>query len=158
MRRFDRFTLLSDDGKGTNYKVPGNKNVLSIPGAFFLNGWHLVLEPGEVAMLFMLLELTMRHPVSKKPGVGAVDRIRRTFYGITGEVYTSHRELAEFGLVQLHDTVPARRLGRVPSAAEPADRETFYFTVVPGAFDRPAIETVMESLSGNLARPYLVEE
>lgn len=157
-RRFDRFSLLSDDGDGRGYRVPGEKEALVVPGNFFLNGWHLVLDPGEIAMLFMVLELSSYHQDSEKPGVGAVDRVRRSAYGITGEVYSSHRELAEFGLLQLHDTVPGRRLGRMPADVEPSDVETFYFTIVPDAFDRPAVETVIESLSAKPARPYLVDE
>ena len=63
LHRFEGFKLLSDSGDGTAYTVPGDSRraALYLPPTFFLNGWHLVLEPREIATWLMLYELASYH-------------------------------------------------------------------------------------------------
>lgn len=109
----------------------------------------------------MLRELESRYSAR---GVGATDQTRWGYYGVTGEVYTAHHELAEFGLVELLDLIPNRRRGRVTSkpqhpraqagqvsqAAEDRPRLPVYrFITHPEAFDRDALEVVSRALSAS---------
>ena len=67
-----------------------------------------------MATLFMIWHLGQTGaPKADRPGVGAVEQVRWTQYGISSEAYESHRELVEFGLLEMHDTVLTRRLGKV---------------------------------------------
>ena len=45
--RYERFTLLSEDGTGVTYRPPkpdADIGLLSLPSSFFTQGWHLVLS------------------------------------------------------------------------------------------------------------------
>jgi hypothetical protein len=159
-QRYDRFQLLMDDGRGEQrYQVPGSTGgVMDVPPAFFLNGWHLVLEPREIATWLMLYEMSRYHRGRgrAKEGVGIVEAQRWGFYGVTSEVYAAHRELSEFGLVTTHDSVAGRRMGRVDPATldEPQDLVTYQFSLNPRAFEREAFAVVVDCLSNPLP-PYL---
>jgi hypothetical protein len=162
MNRFEQFKLLSEVGNGRAYEVPGETSpALTLPPQFYLSGWHLVLEPREIAVWLMLRELESRYSAR---GVGATDQTRWGYYGVTGEVYTAHYELAEFGLVELLDLIPNRRRGRVTrkpqhpraqagqvsQAAEDRPRLPVYrFITHPEAFDRDALEVVSRALSAS---------
>jgi hypothetical protein len=163
MNRFEQFKLLSEVGDGRAYEIPGETSTaLAVPPQFYLSGWHLVLEPREIAVWLMLRDLEWRHGAR---GVGATDQTRWGYYGVTGEVYTAHYELAEFGLVELLDLIPNRRRGRVTSKqqhphvqggqasqanAEDRPRLPVYrFITHPEAFDRDAFEVVSRALSAS---------
>jgi hypothetical protein len=167
LHRFEGFKLLSDSGDESTYTVPGDsRQALYLPPTFFLNGWHLVLEPREIATWLMLYELATYHP-GRQDGVGVVEGERWGWYGVTGETYEAHHELAEFGLLQLNETMPDRRRGRLPLTGprsrrakqrRPAEeataageqegqrREAYRFFVNSGAFDRDAFDTVSSTL------------
>jgi hypothetical protein len=169
LHRFEGFKLLSDSGDGTAYTVPGDSRraALYLPPTFFLNGWHLVLDPREIATWLMLYELATYH-TARQDGVGVVEGERWGRYGVTSETYEAHHELAEFGLLQLNETMPDRRRGRLPltgprswqakqrrpaaeatAAGEEQEgqrREAYRFFVNPGALDRDAFDTVSNAL------------
>ncbi len=168
LHRFEGFKLLSDSGDGTAYTVPGESGrPLSLPPAFFLNAWHLVLEPREVVTWLMLHELASYHG-GRQDGVAVVAGERWGWYGVTSETYEAHYELAEFGLLQLNETMPDRRRGRVPlsgprsrraKAQRPAAEasaateqqeghrlEAYRFFVISNAFERDAFDTVSGAL------------
>lgn len=147
-RRYDAFRLMSDDASGSNYRVPGEK-AIGVPASFFIDGWALVLEPREIVTFLMLNDLATRFAREhRRNGIGAVDFVRRAEYGITPEVFEAHRELAEFGLISTTDTVPNRRHGRVDPTrlTEPAELETYRFTVDGPPSGRSALATVIEAL------------
>jgi hypothetical protein len=80
--RYEQFRLLSDLGDGRAYEVPGESTAaLRLPPQLFLHGWHLVLEPRELAVWFMLRDLELRHGAR---GVGATHQTRWGYYGVTG--------------------------------------------------------------------------
>jgi hypothetical protein len=155
--RFEGFRLLSDAGDGSAYEVPGEARALRLPPAFFLNGWHLVLEPREIVVWLMLRHLGYRGRRGRD-GVWAEDEERRSSYGVSPEVYVSHYELAEFGLVTLRDTVPYRRRGRVAGGrdvevAEGPRLEAYRFQLNYRALDRDAFETVNQRLASSPRPP-----
>lgn len=113
---YEGFQLLRDDGAETPYLVPGTRgSVLRVPSSFFYNGWHIVLRPAEVTVLFAAMDMERR--VGRFPGgrqgVALPRRVRWERYGISDESYTSVHELAEFGLLRLLDVEPERHLGRL---------------------------------------------
>jgi hypothetical protein len=168
LHRFEGFKLLSDSWDETAYTVPGDtRRALYLPPTFFLYGWHLVLEPREIATWLMLYELATYY-TARQDGVGVVEGERWGWYGVTSETYEAHHELAEFGLLQLNETMPDRRRGRLPltgprsrqakqrqSTAEATaasaeqenqQREAYRFFVKSDAFDRDAFDTVSSAL------------
>jgi hypothetical protein len=174
--RYDRWKLLSDSGSEQPYQAPGEtaRRCVRLPASFFLRGWHLVLEPTEVAVLLAVMDLTGRiefrgRRQSDGVGVALPRSVRRDFYGISGETYTHVHELVEFGLLELHDTMPHRRAGKVrpkvtiAQASEPAGGvgdesrnadddsaapEPYRFVIKePSVFDRDAATVVKDSLS-----------
>jgi hypothetical protein len=148
--RFERFRLLSDAGDESAYEVPGEASGLGLPPEFFLNGWHLVLEPRELVVWLMLRHLGRYG--RRRDGVWIEDEARRSSYGVTPEVYVSHYELAEFRLVTLHDTVPHRRRGRIAGGQsvelmEGPRLEAYRFQLNRQALNRDAFETVSQALA-----------
>jgi len=129
IRGYDDFSLLTDSGSGDkHYFVPGDRvQVLEIPPSFFLSGWHLVLEPREIATWLMIRDLTELQGsfVSDEHGVSAVDADRWGLYGISPDVYEAHRELDEFGVITRHDSLPNRNRGRVKQIEGPQYLEPY---------------------------------
>ena len=157
--RYANFELRSDEGGGGAYRPPSptRGDQLKVPLEFFSNGWHLVLKPTEIANLLMLIDRMQLPGVSRiLDRVGAREEDRWGTYGVTTEVYETHRELAEFGLVELHDVVPGRRLGKV--AGEQQFLECFYFSLLPNGFRRNAVDVVLNAMTSSAARPYLLRE
>jgi hypothetical protein len=119
-RSYERFDLLADDGTEQPYFVPHRTggDVL-LPKQFFLNGWHLVLEPRELVMYLAICDAQARarHP----GGVILAEASRALHYCISGEVYGAIHELDEFGLIKVVDPMPHRRRGRVRPPREPLD-------------------------------------
>jgi len=115
----------------------------------------------------MLHELASYHG-GRQDGVAVVAGERWGWYGVTSETYEAHYELAEFGLLQLNETMPDRRRGRVPlsgprsrraKAQRPAAEasaateqqeghrlEAYRFFVISNAFERDAFDTVSGAL------------
>ncbi len=166
-RRYANFELLSDKGGDVRYRPPSpsRADLLRVPLEFFSNGWHLVLRSSEIANLLMMLDMMqLGIPSRERKEAGAPELYRWGAYGISTEVYETHRELTEFGVLQLHDRVPGRRLGKVNRAelfGDEGDRhslECFYFTLGPNAFGTKAVDVVLKSLRTSPGRPYLLSE
>lgn len=168
--RYERFTLLSDDGSGSSYKVPGKSHawpdVLTLPGDFVRQGWTVVLSTAELAALLVVRHAAAALPRAPgQPGVGIPRSTRDRRYGLSGEAYEAVHELNEFGLLELYDPMPQRRGGRLrqpppeTQAAQGADGESLaavpYQLAVPddSVFTRPALETVQACLRANSAPP-----
>lgn len=117
--RYEGFQLLRDDASQRAYTVPGDdaKDALTLPASFFLNGWHLVLEPREIAMLLTILHAQRLYPSRRRDqdtrGVAIPEKLRDTRYGISGEVYDSIHQLNAFRLIDIIDIMPNRAGGKV---------------------------------------------
>lgn len=148
-RDFTSFNLLLDDGTERTYSVPRLATpTVSLPKQFFTNGWHLVLEPREIAILLVIMEMTSR---GRGAGAGVVltQDERAAHYGISGEVYEAIHELDEFGLLKVIDPMPYRRVGRVRVSADdesPAPPIPYRCQLRVRGLQRPALEIVTGTL------------
>lgn len=169
--RYENFCVLADDTTDKVYKLPKPSQahtVIALPNTFFTNGWHLVLTPSETAVLLMARHAAQaRITTSIEPGVGLTRQTRWSVYGISGEAYDSIHELAEFGLLTVHDTMPHRRHGKLRllppvqrAAAEASGRSS---SPVPyrlesspdSAFDYLALDRIRECLRNHATPPRL---
>lgn len=146
--RYATWQLLSEEGTGAHYHVPGEKTDtgLVLPATFFLYGWHLVLEPSEIVMLLAIKDQHWRHnfPADRHGAewrkVGLPATVLNTFYGvISDEVYLAANMLYEFGLIDYED----------PGLNEAKRRdETYKFSPMSDdAFDTNAFDRVRNTLS-----------
>jgi hypothetical protein len=153
-RRFEQFTLLNEDGAGSPYTVPG-RSAPVLPAHFYAGGWHLVLEPTEIATYLMVWDMSHRvTAVRRDDSVGVPGSTRRAEYGITDEVYEAHRTLTEFGLLVMEDSIPSRRHGRIDPdrlGGEPSSLVTLRFRVVPDV-QHDAHDTVASCLAERAPR------
>ena len=148
--RYNDFKLLTDDRGDKRYRVPAHEPVIRLPAALITNGWHLVLEPTEIAFLLMLHAHAQILPTAHHgpDGVGIAPRMRWAVYGVTPEVYEVHNELWEFGLIDRVDSVRARKRGRVTPPAPGEDPlVTYGFKLKPDAFEQAAYDVVHTTLS-----------
>lgn len=173
--RYENFALLADDLTDQEYTLPARRTqpsaVITLPHAFFTNGWHLALTPTEIAALLMARHATRTLPAApNEPGIGIPRSVRWATYGVSGEAYHSIHELEEFGLLIIHDTMPHRRHGKlrqltteVKAAVEANGEST---SPVPyrlecasdDAFERSAWATISHSLRNHPAPPRLNSE
>jgi hypothetical protein len=111
--RFESFRLNHEDGSQRQYTVPGGDapDMVHLPASFFVNGWHLALEPTEIAALLAIIDLGQRIR-AEEFSVALPMSVRWETYGISGEVYEAVHELAEFGVIELNDPMPRRRRGK----------------------------------------------
>jgi hypothetical protein len=80
------------EGSESQYRVPSEResDAIRLPAAFFFNGWHLVLAPGEIAMLLAIMD--MARAVGRPTQLGTEQlvalpqSIRHDLYGLTGEI------------------------------------------------------------------------
>jgi hypothetical protein len=149
-KRYENFKLLTDDRGDKRYRVPSHEQVVRVPSTLITNGWHLVLEPPEIAFMLMLFSADQRFPTAHygDDGVGFAPSTRRAVYGMTPEVYEVHNELWEFGLIDRVDSVQDRKRGRVapPGAGEPP-LVTYGFKLKLTTLDHPAYDVVHETLT-----------
>lgn len=110
--RYEHFTLLRDDGSDRRYVAPGrdNINALALPTEFFTSGWHLLLERRELAMLLFIL---YGHTTFQHAGYIRFPEKTKRKLGLSGETYDAIHELAEFGLIEIRDSMPNRRGGKI---------------------------------------------
>jgi len=177
--RYENFHVLQDNESDRDYRLPTLSSewpkVLDVPGSFFRNGWHLVLTPAEIAMFLAVRHATYtyrRTPyipdwIDDEAGVGLAQSTRWSSYGISGEAYGVIHELEEFGLLQIHDTMPHRRRGKLrempTDQRAQAESEGESFTPVPyrlilsedTLLDRPAMTAVLDSLKDSPLPPRL---
>ena len=123
--RYEEWLLLKEDGSESHYRVPSEREseAIQLPATFFLNGWHLVLTPGEIAMPLAIMDMARSVGRPSEPGtqqwVALPQSTRRDLYGLTGEIYLHAQQLREFGLVSFHDPMPTRRRGKISTKRMP---------------------------------------
>lgn len=169
--RFELFTLCREDGSHKKYGPPSPvASVVKLPAAFFVHGWHLVLDPKEIATFLAILEMTRGVAARNEEGsVALPEVVRWERYGLSGEAYESIHELEEFGLIDIYDPMPNRRRGKIqlPSKDErsAAERDEKSFEPVPYRFihgdlelifNRDARETVFDCLNESDIPPRLL--
>ena len=128
--RFEGFSLNCEDGTLKPYTSPGANapSLLQLPASFFLNCWHIALEPNEIALLLAIIDLTQRTNSRLRYGraqlsVALPRSVRWKYYGISGEAYASVHELAEFGLIEFYDEMPGRSRGKFMPLSREDDEE-----------------------------------
>jgi hypothetical protein len=184
-KQYERWTLHTDAGTDATYRVPGenDSDVIVLPAAFFYYGWHLVLAPGEIAMLLAILHRNRQSggtlDEEGRAWISLPHTARQGIYGLSDEQYLHVHELIEFGLVEFSEPMAARRRGkispdRVPlpplGAPEESDvaraqriREQLipipynFRPQVPKVFDRDAFTVVHDALS-HLPLPYRLDD
>jgi hypothetical protein len=180
--RYESWLLLKEDGSESQYRVPSEResDAIQLPATFFLKGWHLVLTPGEIAMLLVIMDMARSVGRSTAPGnqqwVALPRSIRRDLYGLTGEIYLHAQQLREFGLVDFQDPMATRRRGKISAkripprppaddnAADaqhkehkPPSQVPYLFSLRnPAIFDRDAFTVVHATLSA-LTIPYRLD-
>lgn len=174
--RFEGFRLYREDGTQRKYTPPGEyaDDVVRLPASFFLNGWHLVLEPREVAVLLAIIDLTNRTSGSRRRdqehSVALPESVRWARYGLSGEVYEAAHELVEFGLIEIRDTMPERRRGKLkPPTRQQRERAEgygqslapeayrFVYDTSGNAFQNDATQVVLGSLKEHSLPPRMLD-
>ncbi|MEH6821780.1 MAG: hypothetical protein V7706_17725 [Dietzia psychralcaliphila] len=117
--RYRNFSLLTEDGRGATYKVPGDdlpsREAISVPADFFRQGWHLVLTDHELVTFLAIIDRTGHLSMAKREegvryvGVDLKKDVRKSTYGISDEAYNSVHQLHRFGLIELVDPMPNRQ-------------------------------------------------
>lgn len=170
--RYENFGLLSDDSTGRAYSRPKGSmeasGIVALPHEFFTNGWHLALTPSEIAVLLMVRHAErVLPPPQDEFGIGLSRTMRWAVYGISGEAYESIHELEEFGLLEVHDTMPHRRQGKlrllsssrkaeVEASGDSASPVPYRLRLAPDtAFGRPALDIIQPRLRNNPVPPRL---
>jgi hypothetical protein len=164
---YTRFQLLSQDGSGDTYILPGSrytnlnarraiKDAVALPATFWTRGWNAVLNGREIACLLMLWHTSHRY---RDPRLVFVPRANRlNTYCLSDEIYSAHRELAEFGLVRHLEPMLGRRRGRLRYEERQAPIPTFRFELQwphEDWFDRVAATVVIRRLSLRQTSPHL---
>lgn len=162
--RFGGFRQLREDGKGHPYEVPSaddSTEVIAIPEGFFRAGWHLVLTGEEIATFLAIADQSNRR--RNRPdgvGIGISQSTRWNRYGLAAEAYTAHRELEEFGLIDVTDP-EGRRNGKLkPGQSAGGDLralEMHYPPKEPTDFSKSAFEVVMDKLKASTVPPRLLD-
>lgn len=174
-QRYATHRLNREDGSGHTYTIPrGDPDIpqhLCLPTEFFTTGWHLVLTPSELATFLAVCHVADR----KLPRVADGQTPRRTYLaeslrrdnlGLSDEAYLSIHQLAEFGLIDIDDTVEGRRRGRIPPKLTGGKRPDPYQltpTILGGfpshervfdldVFKQPALEVATDRLNWPMAR------
>jgi hypothetical protein len=113
--QYEGWTLLKDDGSDGTYVVLSAQapDAVRLPSTFFLNGWHLALTPGEIAMLFAIMHMHRRRGGLLEPSrlrwIALPQSVRYRIHGLSGEIYLHAQQLHEFGLIHHGDPMPNRR-------------------------------------------------
>jgi hypothetical protein len=174
-QRYATYTLNCEDGSGRAYTVPtGDPDVpqhLCLPTEFFTAGWPMILTPSELATFLAICHYAdrrlPRNPDGETPRrIYLAKSVRDNHLGLSDEAYESIHQLAEFGLIDVHDPVEGRRRGRISPELTGGKRPDPYLldpTVLGGfpshervfnldAFKEPAIDTAIDRLNWPIPR------
>lgn len=155
--RFSGWTLRSEDGADNSYEVPGEWGLraatIRIPSWFFWQGWHLVLEPREIAAFLMIVDFAQSMPHHPQFGIPPTTRDR--LYGLPLDTYSeSVHELSDFGLIDLHDPMANRAHGKIADREEPLVTYQLHWPSARSQNEslpeRPALQVVLGDLEHEL--------
>lgn len=157
--RFDGFTLHREDERQA-YLAPSASQSRSLPAAFFMAGWHLVLTSEEMATLLAVIEQTGQPRARRdaaQVGVALPLSVRWRFYGLAPEAFAARHELEEFSLIEMFDPMD-RMNGKLSDKQRQEELRAPRITLKLDGFDfgRPAIEVVKAKLADPVP-PRLVE-
>lgn len=132
-----------------------------MPAGFFLAGWHLVLTGEELATFLAVVDQSnRRRPRPPDVGVGFSESTRWARYGLAAEAYSAHRELEEFGLIDVTDS-EGRRNGKLKPGQKSGDSLSAYQMHYPPNvhmdFSKPAFDVVMDKLKASAIPPRLLD-
>lgn len=150
--RFEKFVLLDERGADAvgdaqEYRVPSKaESTFTMPSGFITNGWLHVLEDSEIAILLMV--------ACAKDGwwdqglLVMPPEVRLQNYGIHRDVFSSARKTLDwFGLLRVEE------MGRHDDGrAENGEQHAHRLRLALDGFDKPAAPTVIDALTGQLAR------
>lgn len=150
---FNRYEIPASDGvMGQDFRPPASKagvaETLQVPASFFLQGWVHVLSAAEIATYLMLREMETRYPERSKSGVFVNEPTRKAWYSLNRDVYESHQQLAQYGVIERLETANRGLDGKI--RRQPTGTtflEALRFRTLQGGFDRPALKTVTAALS-----------
>ena len=102
------------------YRSPKMANAVTIPTAFFLNGWIHALTNREIAMWLMLRDLTVRAnrpaDTTATPDVQINAKTRLRGHDLSLATWRSHLELEAFGLSMSSGTPIAAKTAQLSTA------------------------------------------
>lgn len=150
--RFEKFVLLDERGvdalgDAREYRVPSRtESTFTVPGGFVSNGWLHVLEDSEIAILLMVA--CAKEGWWEQGMLVMPPQVRLQNYGIHRDAFSSARKTLDwFGLLEVDER------GRYDNGrAENGEQQAHRLRLAPGGFDKPAVPTVVEALTGQLAR------
>ncbi|MFI9187503.1 hypothetical protein ACIGXG_35445 [Streptomyces goshikiensis] len=142
-RLYASFRLMKESGRGSHqspdiYTVPANhwhpSKTVTIPAAFFLNGWVQVLTPSEVATWLAMRVLSKWAPDKhQESGVFLYGDARKEKFGLRRDAWEDGCQLLlDFGLIRFarpmkdgESAVPLIPNGWLTALAEPEPRERY---------------------------------
>lgn len=138
-----------DVGPAVEYVVPkSTEPVVTVPVAFFLNGWIHALTDSEIAAWLMFRNLSaLDTPEQDRPAVHLSGDDRRRYYVLSKDTWESHRTLSLFGLLHVESAEGRRVDGTVedydPDSPPPRHR----FWVTDEALQQPALPAVLAGVA-----------
>jgi hypothetical protein len=150
--RFEKFVLLDERGvdavgDAQEYRVPSKAEpTFTMPSGFISNGWLHVLEDSEIAILLMLA--CAKGGWSDQGLLVMPPEVRLQNYGIHRDAFSSARKTLDwFGLLRVDE-----RGRHDDGRAENGELQAHRLKLAPDGFDKPAVPTVIEALTAQLAR------
>ena len=130
------------------YRSPKMANAVTIPTAFFLNGWIHALTNREIAMWLMLRDLTVRAnrpaDTTATPDVQINAKTRLREYDLSLATWRSHLELEAFGLIHVERDPNRRENGTTVDGKRAAPHR--FRLRDEGLHECPAIDRVIKAL------------
>ena len=134
------------------YRSPKMVTAVTIPTAFFLNGWIHALTNREIAMWLMLRDLTVRAnrhtdsaaDTAATPDVQISAKTRLREYDLSLATWRSHLELEAFGLIHVERDPNRRENGTTIDGKRAAPHR--FRLLDEGLDESPAIDRVIKAL------------
>ncbi len=138
-----------DVGPAVDYVVPkSTEPVVTVPVAFFLNGWIHALTDSEIAAWLMFRSLNaLDTPEQDRPGVHLSGEHRLRYYGLSKDTWESHRTLSLFGLLHVEAAEGRRVDGTVEDYDPRSAPQRHRFWVTDEALQQPALPAVLAGVA-----------
>jgi hypothetical protein len=153
--RFNGFRIMTESGPGdladpSYYRVPKSTSVgLTVPAAFFLNGWLWALTNSEIAAYLMFRWLAAAFPGEHAgDGVYIYGDDREQYFGLRRDAYESHILLAQFGLIERQPSLIRDDDGHVVGYKKGVRYEAHKFKLTDGGLDDDGVLHVLAQLEG----------